>query len=100
MAATNKGMQNKTNCFALGYHPQCPGRSCANCGSAEQTAKDCPKRIKYCKNCNHSGHRATVAHCNKYLMELAKEIEEHDFLLEVLNNQDLSSGLIRQLQLK
>jgi len=87
-------------CFALGYHPQCPGRSCANCGSVDHTAKDCPKRTRYCKNCNHSGHRAKDAHCNKYLMELAKEIKKHDFPLEVLNSQDLSSGLIKQLQLK
>jgi len=89
-----------SNCYALGFHPQCPGRTCANCGNPDHAAKECPKRTKFCKHCNHAGHRAKDAHCSKYLTELAKEIRKHDFPLQVLNNQDLSSGLIKQLQLK
>lgn len=87
------------SCFMIGQHT-CPGKSCANCGNTDHTAKDCKKKTKFCKNCNRAGHRARDASCPKYLSEVSKEIRKYDFPLEVLSDSDMCTLLVKQIQLK
>jgi len=87
------------NCHAIGYHPSCPGKLCANCGSGGHQAKECQRKTRFCRTCNKPGHRAKDFHCPRFLNEVAKEIRKHDFPIEILTDQEMIGALLKQIQL-
>lgn len=87
------------DCFAIGNH-QCEGKVCAQCATKGHLTKDCKQKTKYCSNCKRRGHRAKDTHCPAYLNEVGKEIRKMDFPIEVFEEKDLRSNLIKHFQLK
>jgi len=87
-------------CYAIGYHPNCDGKTCTKCGSKEHQASNCSRKTRFCTNCKKPGHSARDTHCPRYLNEFAKEVRKFDLPLEYLEDSDRIGQLIKQLQLK
>lgn len=87
-------------CFQMGYHPNCPGKLCAQCGNKGHLTKDCKAKLKFCTNCRKRGHRARDSHCPSYLAEVCKEIKKMDVPIEFYQDSLLRVKLVKYLLVK
>lgn len=85
------------DCFSFGFH-QCGGKICANCSGPQHSTKDCTKKLKYCRNCKRSGHRPRDAHCETYLLEVAKEIRKYAIPIDFFEDSEMRFNLTKHLQ--
>lgn len=88
------------DCSKFGNHPNCEGKTCANCGLLGHVTKDCKSKTKYCSNCKRRGHKARDTHCPIYLAEVGKEIKKMDIPLEFYEEKKMRSKMAQFLQIK
>lgn len=89
-------------CYFIGpNHTNCPGKTCAQCGSKNHITKTCSNKYqRYCTNCRKIGHRARDKHCQAYLNEVIKEIKRMDIPLGFLEDKIKRFDIIKAFLVK